>query len=385
MYSVSSSFVYLAAQKNATWQRLLTIGGSDYSDKVLAWPVIERAWDDCSPGSVTIDLSNADRTFNFFLTAGEKLHSAVLIKLGLNGEYITVMGGTTDALQFHDEICTATIIDKFKKLADRIVGSTTVPVAYISSSYLVNDLAWYLCTSHGGLSAIASTSNPDIDYASFQAWTAVFSYDNVRIRGNFTGQSAAELLKKIATITQSAVHIENDKIKFGRFSLVGSSAISITDDNTIAGTQTMDERDLINKFYVGADYDVSSKFYRVTVNDMSSASIVIYGLKEDTLNEECVWYVDSASALNFAQRMVETCKIIQPKMRADMPLMATHITIGDTIYMSDSHLQIADTYRVMAETLDMDRGSRSLLFDQTQYQSAFRLDFSTLDGVDILT
>lgn len=384
MYSVTSSFIYEAAQQNAMWQRKLMVGSSDYSAFVMQWPSISRAWDDCAPGLVTIDLSNAGQTFNFFLGDGTLLHADCSLQLGLNAEYISLLSGTVDALRFRDGKCSMTLVDKFKKLADRRIGDLTTPKDYTGSDYMAHDLAWYIVTSHGGLSALTSTSNPDIDYASFGSWTAVFSADNIRMKAQFTGQTASEMLRKIAFLTQSAIWIENNRLKFVRFSIADSSAMSFNDSSVIDGEMTMDERDLVNKMYVGANYNVTSMSYPITVNDSSSSSISRYGYKERIINETFVWLADSNSALNFAQRMVLSGRELVPQVSIDAPLQGIHITIGDTIAVTDPLLQVSDSYRIMQETINMDTGKKSYVVDQSQYLLGFTLDYSALDSVDVI-
>ena len=408
MYSVSSAFVSQAALQLAPWKRKFTIGSSDYSAFVLGWPTITREWDDCAPASVTINATNAAWTFNFFINDGATLHTSCSLQIGFeyvarmfdsaffdaaffdmatsisSTEYIRLLDGTVDSARFKDEKCSITLIDKFKQLADRVIGDSTTPTNYTSSNYLVNDLAWYVCTSHAGLSALTSTNNPDIDYASFGSWTSVFSADNVRMNAQFTGQKASEILKKIALLTQSAIWIENNKLKFMRFSLTDSAQTTLGSTNTIDGTQVMDERMLVNKAYVGAGYNVTSKSYAITVSNIDSASVVRYGLKERQINEDRIWYVDSVSALNLAQRTVTTGRDLLPQLTTISPLQAIHVTIGDAIALSDEHLQLSDNYRVMSERIDMDKGTKEFTFDQTQYTSAFRLDYSALDSSDIL-
>lgn len=385
MYSVTSQFISLAASKTAIWQRKFTIGGSDYSNHVMQWPTISRAWDDCAPGLVTIDLSNADQTFNFFLSDGTLLHAACSLQLGLSDEYITMLAGTIDALRFRDGKCSMTLVDKFKKLSDRRIGDLTTPTNYTGSDYMAHDLAWYVCTSHGGLSALTSTNNPDLDYASFGSWTAVFSLDNIRMKAQFTGQTTSEMLKKIAYLTQSAIWIENDKLKFVRFSVADSSAMSFDDTTILDGETVMDERTLVNKMYVGANYNVTSMSYAITVNDSSSSSISRYGYKESIINEMFVWLADSNSALNFAQRKVLQGKELKPQINIDAPLQGAHITIGDTIAVTDAQIAVSDTYRIMNETINMDTGRKTFGIDQSQYLLGFTLDISALDSSDVLT
>ena len=295
MYSVSSSFLSRATSKTAPWSRKFLIGSSDYTNRVLSWPVIARRWDDVVPSTVTIDLSNADQMFNFFLPDGTLLNTNCTLQMGFTDEYLSLMSGTIDALRYKNEVVSLTLINKFKKLSDRIIGDLTSPAIYTNSDYMVHDLAWYVCTSHSGLSALTSTNNPDIDYASFTSWSSVFSADNVRINARFTGNVASAMLKKISELTQPAIWVENDKLKFMRFTIADSAAMSFDDSATIGGTQTMDARSLLNRCYVGAAYNVTSMTYGITVSNADSSSISRYGAKERIVKEEATKFVRAPS------------------------------------------------------------------------------------------
>lgn len=574
MYSVTDAFKQIASRTNAAWQRKFTIGSSDYSDDVLKWPTIERRWDDVSPLTITIELSNEDRMFNFFMQDKTLLHNQCAIQLGLpigmnllkysqefnnasgwtasnctvtanstlapdgtmtadtltdataaafgsdsqsvtvpndsasyvlsvyvkkttggtapilginfglaggtavtgnirfnsdtggssgtatiidegsywriyrsiannssgntscsiniypasgvslaggdtatatgsavlwgmqleigtvpttynltvgsalsssTTEYITPFSGTIDAVRYTGGKVSMTLVDKFKQLSDRVIADTTTPQSYTSSSYMVHDLAWFICTSHGGFSALTSTSNPDIDYQSFSSWTSVFSADNVRMQAQFTGQKPMEALKKIALLTQSAIWIENDKIKFIRFSLTGSATATLNDAGINNAEHILDDRELINTFHVGANYDITSRSHGITVSESSSSSISRYGLREDNSMENYIWLVDSVSALNLAQRIINTKKEITGGFTINAPLHSVASTIGDTIVYVDSLLQINDTFRIMGETLDLDTGTKVYAVDQTQIMNGFILDVTSLDGTEILT
>lgn len=385
MLTVTSSFLSRAASKNAPWARKFLMGTSDYTSRVMSWPTVLRKWDDVVPSTVTIDLSNADKTFNFFLTDGTLLTTNCTLQMGFADELLSLMSGTIDAIRSKDEVISLTLINKFKKLSDRIIGDLTSPTLYTNSNYLVHDLAWYICTSHGNLSALTSTNNPDIDYASFNSWTAVFSADNVRMNARFTGNAATSMLKKIALLTQSAIWVENNKLKFVRFTAADSSSVTLNDSTTIDGTQTMDARALVNRCYVGANYNITSATYAITVSDANSSSISRYGAKERIFKEENIWYVDSASAINLAQRTVLTNREIEPRLTIESPLQAVHLTIGDTIAVIDSHVGLNANYRIMEESVNMDSGRKIYVADRSQYTPAFQLDFSSLDSLDILT
>jgi hypothetical protein len=392
MYSVSSSYAFEISQKNARLRRTLTIGGSDYSSFVMKWPLIEKHWDALVPQTVTIDLSNATAAFSFLNADPTKMRNAVALKLAVvnsagtvSSDTITMFAGTIDAARFVDANCSLTMIDKFKKLAERKIGSTTVPTNYTSSSYLIHDMAWYACTSHGGLSALTSTSNPDIDYASFTSWTAVFSIDNVRVKAQFTGQQPLEVLHKLSVLTQSAIFIENDKLKFVRYSIADVASVSLTNENVLGYSGTLDDREVVNKALVSADYNVTSQSFAITAYDVSSSSQVNYGLRESLLAETFVWLTDSASALNLAQRIVHTRSAVKSKFIVRSTMVNALQTIGDAVIYTNPILAESDSFRIMGETVDLDNGSKQFFIDQSQYFGGFTLDVSALDSVDILT
>lgn len=387
MYAISSDFQLAAEAKNAAWVRKFTIGSSDYSAFVNRWPSISKKWDGLSPQTVTIDLSNEGRTFNFLITDPTKMRNTSTLSIGptvSSASLLDIFAGTIDSIRFGGGGCAVTLIDKFRKLTDRKIGDSSTPTNYTSSSYLIHDMAWYACTSLGGLSAVASTNNPDIDYLSWSSWSSVFSADNVRCKAHLTGQTPLELLRKLSTLTQSAIYIESDKIKFSRFIQVSSTFRTLDDARVLDAAATLDDRQLVNKAWVSANYDVTSRAFGITVYDQSSSSQASYGLRETLVSEELVWLTDSVSALNLAQRQIISNSTIAPRFSVRSPLHALDMTIGDPVRFTDALLQVDDTYRIMEETLDMDSGVKTYGIDQTQFFSGFRLDISALDSVDLL-
>lgn len=389
MYSATSAFAGEIAKKNIKPLREFLIGTSDYSSFVMTWPSIGKNWLELAPQSVTINLSNAAKTFNFFKSDPTKLRTSSSIKLGVqyvgSSELITIYAGTTDAIVYNNAECSLTLIDKFRRLSDRKVGDTTSATLYTSSNHLIHDMAWYACTSLGGLSAITSTSNPDIDYTSFSSWTSVFSTDNVRVRGRFTGQQPIEILKKIALLSNSAIYIESDKIKFARFNVSDPASLTLDSTTVLNASMTFDDRSVINKAWVSGDYNVTSNTFGITVSDTNSASVATYGLREEIAAETSLWFVDSNSAINLAQRITFVKKEAYGKLQIESTLFPMLHTIGDAIIYNDPLLDINDTYRIMSDTLDMDSGKKMLSIDRSQYLRAFTLDISALDSSDVLS
>ncbi len=320
------------------------------------------------------------------------------------GEYLTTFAGTIQSVQYNNgvsrggagegstaagngsAIAELTLIDKFINLATRVCGDATTPINYTGSNYTVQDMAWYICTSYGGLSAITSTSNPDIDYASFGSWSSVFSADSTKMQASFSGQKPVELLQKISNLTQSAIGIENNKVKFARFNLT-SSATSVFDESSVIDTLvTLDMTGLINKMSVGALYNVSSQSYGITVTAIDTPSVNSYGIHQDNSMETNIWLVDSVSANNLVQRTLFSGKTILPSFQMTTPLQAIASTIGDILLYSDAQLGISSqAYRCMAEDLDLDGGTKTYYMNQTMLANVFRLDYSSLDSSDVLT
>lgn len=385
MYSVSSSFISQMSEKHVRPVREFYIGSSDYAHDVTKWPVLKKRWDDLRPQTVTIEATNEDGAFNFLLSEPVKMRAVCQLNYGVSSETLTIFSGTADSIRYSGGGVAITLVDKFKKLSERKIGDSTTPVAYTSSAYLVHDMAWYLCTSMGGLSAVGSTNNVDLDYASWTSWSAVFSADNTRVKANFTGQNPLEALKKIGILTQSSIFIEEDRIKFARFSLVGSDSATLNDSNIIDISATIDDRNIINKAYVSADYDVTSRQFKINVYDQSSGSIADNGIREKLFAENFIWFTDSVSALNLSQRVIATNSAYRSMLSVRVPANEViAMTIGDTLAVVDSQLGISTSMRIMGESFDMDAGLKIFDIDQTQYSNAFLLDISILDGSDVL-
>lgn len=410
-YDVSSNFLSKLADPFAEVGRRFTIAGSDYSSYVSSWPKFKRSWNDIRPKALTLNLANEEQTFNFFRDDRTLLTSNCEVQMGIDEddilateagsllttedgqtlnesifeEYISVFAGTMEKIKYAKGSCRITINDKFKQLGEKIIGDSDVPVDYTGSSYLVSDLAWYICTSHAGYSSIQSSSNPDIDYDSFLTWSNVFSSDNVLVKAYFDGQNANVALRKIGRITQSAIFIKDNKISFHRFSLTDSNQTDFNSSNIAGLEDTIDNRNIVNKQYVFGNYDVSSKTYGIAVNNESTSSVNSYGLREIVEKDPVVWYVDSVSCLNLAQRSTLTKDEPYDDIVINSSLIGLTRQVGETATVVDSLLGINDSYRIMEVDLDTDKGKMNFRVERTQIIGAFILDVSELDGADVLT
>lgn len=385
-FNVSSSFISQTRSKKFDPVRTFTIASSDYSERVLKWPKFNFKWDDIRPKNVQLRLSNEDGGMNFLRNDKTLMRGTSILAMGIVGETIELFEGEITDIEFNKGICTVTITNKFQQLSDRKMGTSDSPVDYTTSNYLPSDMAWWAITSYGGYSTVQSTSNPDIDYTSFNDWAAIFSGDAVLVQGIFDGQKVTEVLRKIARNTHSAIFINQNKLHFHRFGIADASVTSLSDTEVMNAKLRFSTRDVINRQLVSGDYDVDSDFHQFTVFDESSVSVDSFGLKENIVKDVNFWYVNSQSAINFAQRRILANADPDDRILVDTTLVGLPRVIGETIYYEESFFGISESYRIMAQDIDMDKGKTSFDIDRTQLTNAFILDTSTLDNtVEVLT
>jgi len=388
---VTSWFIDQAESHTSEPVRKFYIGNSDYSDYVHRWPSFSRTWDSVRPTNLTVNLSNEDKTFNFFISDRINLVNSCSIQLGYThitsgDELIDFYNGMITKVSYGNGTAKISIEDKFKPLSEKLIGTQDTPIDYTGSNHLPSDLAWYICTSHGGLDATQSSANTDIDYDSFQTWAAIFSSDAVYLEGRFTGQKCTDALRRISRVTRSSINIKANKIAFQRFSLVDSLSTVITEDSNLGITLDLDDKSIINKQHMLFNYDTTSKYHSNSLIHINTMSVNSYGAHEEVEKDNKVWYVDSPSANNAAQRTVLTKGLPYNSLEVITAANGIVSEIGDMIQLTESHLDIsAETYRIMSSKYNLDTLKCSFKIDASQLNNAFVLNTSSLNGSDILS
>lgn len=282
-------------------------------------------------------------------------------------------------MSYRDSAASISIIDKFKNFSERLIGDREEPVDLTSGNYLPSDIAWIAITCYGGLSSIESTSNPDIDYETFNEWAYVFSLDTVYVHGHFTGQKITEILKTIGRSTSSSIFEENGKINFARYSISSVEPFSL--DTVYSVQLDIDDSKVVNKQVVSAAYDVDSEIFDITVSDTKTASVNSFGLHEQLEESKRFWYVNSSSALNFSQRMTSIYGEPYERYRVRAPMQPLGQSIGDTLNFNyNLYSTGGNAYRIMGYEIDIEKAEFRLDVDATQLTSQFILDDS-VDGL----
>lgn len=387
-YSVSSWFIDTAASVAPTIKRTFTIAGSDYSSRVQGWPTISQKWDNLKPTTITLGLANNDGGLNFFKTDKTNLRSQCIIKFGFThassgDELITMFSGKSSRVVFEDGKLMLTMDDKLRQLAERLIGASQS--AYVwPASYYPSDIAWAVCTSFGGLSSVASTSNPDIDYTAYTTWKALFSGDSIIMGGRSEGKSCLEILRNLARHTRSAIFMKEDKLSFNRFTTANTDTTMLDNNSIVKTSLSIDDTDIINKQWVYANYDATSRYWPINVHDVKSASVNSFGLRENVEKDETVWYVNSLSALNLAQRITQTAGLPYDRLMVETTLVPIHRHLGEIVQTIDVQIDVSEGWRIMQRDFNLDTGRIKLTVDVSQINTPFLLDVSSLDGSDLL-
>lgn len=387
---VSSWFVAQSLARASRPKRVFTVGGSDYSQRVTRWPSFKRTANEIKSINLSVPLANTDGGLNHFYENTYNMQQACAVQLGFThpesgDELVTIYSGFLKNVSYSGKHCTLKLKDRLWSFTERKVGDSDNPVTF--GTQLPSDVAWTLCTCYGELSAVQSTSNPDIDYDSFALWAATFSADTVQCQARYEGQKITEALERLGRMTDSAVWIEGDgKVTFRRFTEPDSRDFVLTRDEYTDLAIDVEGLRLQNRQHVYWDYAPASDYWQRSVVAEDDTSVNTFGVHEDVIKDPTVWYVNTDSALNLAQRKVLLLK--QPPKRFDVKtgLVGIQHQLGETVRLVDPFCGITSGsgWRFVEQQIDLDRGQARYEMDEATTANAFYLDVSYLDGDDRL-
>lgn len=364
------------------WSTSMSVSKFGVTDVGSWW----RVW---AMGSHPLDSSSLDISLWLY---GDSLNSTVTslgvwgAQLSWGDESIDLFTGTVGEVSFKDASVSLRLVDKIQKLSDRIVGTSNSAAVFSSSTMLPSDILWTSVTCYGGYSSVKSSNNPDIDYNAFLAWAAVFSADQVYMGASFKGTTVTEVLRKIMQNTHSTSYLVGNRLFLARWTTVNTFAPTLTSDQIKSLGIKIRADALVNKSWVEFDYKTNSNFWNGAVFAANTPSVNSYGIRESITRDESIWYVSSANALNMAQRILFVNALPYEEVSVDSTLYPLSLTVGDTLVAVDPHLDLSEGWRVMGMSVNVDQGSITLDINgsQTFTNTSFLLDYSALDGSDIL-
>lgn len=369
-------------------ERRFLIGASDYTDRVISWPVVKRTVREFKSQRIKVKLSNHDGGLNYILDNYSTLQSSCTLQFGLTHptsgtEYIDLYNGKVHRISFDNDVCVVHTRDKFFKI-EKKEFTTLLSVA----SYFPPSLAWVALTSYGLLDNTASTSNIDIDYTSFLEWSEVFSTDNVYIAAVAEpGVEISDFIKQIFDYTDSSIWISGDnKLHFKRFSDASSLDFTLSYDELLNIQVAIDTDNVINDVYVDFLYNTTSRSYAATYHSVDTTSVNSFDTLQRTIRETNVWWANSVHAGIVADRI-----ILRYKDPPKIPVMKTGLNtvlrdVGDTLKVSIPlyDMSSGSGFAFNEQEININDGAITYRADQSLVLNGFRLDFSTLDGTDLL-
>lgn len=387
--AASSWFIEQTKAKESDPVVRFTMAGSDHSSRVIKWPTIRRDAEKFTPLNIGIQLSNADGLYNSFYSQIYTINTSCSIDVGFTHptsgyEYVRVYTGKVQKVSYPDQAnISLSLYDKIYDLSQIKVGQSDAPASF--TSQIPSDIAWTLCTSYGNFSSTQSSANLDIDYESFQKWSASFSQDNVVATAIFKGTKVTEALAAVADHTDSYVWVDGwGKIVFERFTENSSTDFTLEEGQYSSIKMNIDNTRVVNRQYVSYNYSISSDYWQNQLSAVNTTSVNSFGVQDNIFESSKIWYTNSSHASNIANRRVSRWGTPPRNFEIDVPLFGIDRKPIDMIRFVNSFFTVtsATGWRISAQEVTLDPKKIKVRYKTNEgfVANAFYLDVSELDG-----
>ena len=367
---------------------VFTFANSLFSDRVVSYGPISRDATEIVGGTMQVTLSNADQLFNDFYVDKTAFLRAGDFAFGFSTESATndteqLFGGVLTDLKYRESKLTLTLQDRLARLIDKKVGSDESPVSFVNTNVSAADLGFWLASSFGGLSGVQSTSNPDIDYASFLAWKGIIDGDSTVVNAHFTGQDVIESLEVLQKLTDSTIYAEGDnKVYFNKWSGAASlDTITVTDSHIVGRVDLQVQgTTIVNKVDVLLGYDVNSDTWAGQISKQNTASVNTFGEQQFVFDNTTIWYPNSVTAINLAERIVFRRAEPNRIFEVPTPLRYLDAQLGDEVAFTSRVYSINnETFNLLGYEIDIEAKTQMLKLDEGFGRGAGRLRGFVLD------
>ncbi len=388
---VSSWFVEQARQPYVAARRRLLLAGCDYSEWVLRWPAVAAHLQTIDLGTAALTLSNVGRRFNSLVDGGALLTTSAELALGLThpvsgDEWLVLYTGQPSQVAFsaNGAEVRLQLQGKTRGLTDMALGSvaTSAGLDYTTSAYYPADLAWYLVTSWGGLSAVQSDSNPDLDYAAWARWRDADLVRDVRVKGYFTGEKIYQALADLAELDAIGIGFRQEQLRFadlhGPFPPGGALPL----EHALDVALTVDPARLINAFTVEAAFDPATGRYAAELTAVHSGSQARYGARSGRFGPRGVWFASGNDGRYYVEEQVRFHRDPWPAVAVRASLAGgLHLAAGDVVTLTHTHLGISSReFRILAQEVDLQEGTLRMDLEPARHRSwEFQSQVSTVN------
>tara|TARA_Y100000592_G_scaffold62246_1_gene97256 strand:- start:30761 stop:32401 length:1641 start_codon:yes stop_codon:yes gene_type:complete len=351
--------------------RQFTFNNSILSSRVTEYSSVTRNYKEVVAGGFSVRLENASKLMNEIIEDRTKFRKDGEISYGYQfnpthidfgcvgkGELIEVDYDQAEVnMQFKNKLDNLSEIKVSTDLTSRQGAS------FVGSVYNPADLTFDILTSNSYGAQLDNTTSPanaDINYNSWLDWKNSLGSESIVVQAFFpVDLDYVRALQGIAETTDSAIYVEsNNKLTFLR-KITGAESFSATvnDEDIISITAKGDAFDMANEFTVPISFTVASNSvtgFRQTITFQNTASVNSFGKISKTTTQNVIWYVDSASALNLAQRIVGRRRRPEVALTVKTPLKYMQQQLGDLIFVTHDALNLNDEpFTMIGQTIDI--------------------------------
>jgi hypothetical protein len=396
-FVVTSWFIDQTSMAASTVTRKFTLAGSDYTDRVRKWPVIKYDIENIKSITPAIQLDNTDGEFNSWVSNPTLLPDSStntsrvgILSVGFShptsgDELIAVYNGNLKTTRFNKDVLTLAFKDKLFNLSEFVVGDDDNPVTNSGAATDVQSVMWFLLTTYGRYDTTSGTSNSDIDWATWSTWQAGLNDDNVQIEYNWTGEKVFDAVKTVLEWTDSYVYVDGaGKVRISRIDEASANDKLLDNDQFEDIFIELDEKRLVNRQGVFGLFNADSDSWGINFFGVDSDSQTTYGLRENIIKDETVWFATSADASVLSNRRLASLSDVPRIFTVKTPLIGLEQEVGDTLRLTETTsfygVTSADAWRITRYNLDMDKNTTEFELNTAWAFEGFYLDFDFLDG-----
>ncbi|MDH4249446.1 MAG: glycoside hydrolase, partial [Deltaproteobacteria bacterium] len=377
---VSSWLLEQLTQQRSQPVRRFTLGGCDYSDYVLRWPVLQYRADTIDLGTTQLEISNPRNSFYFFVGCDRALTTSAEISLGFmhptsGEETLTLYQGVPTHFQFAagGSRLRLQLQGQTRRLTNAVLGSDieSKGLDFTGSAHLPCDLAWTLITSFGGFSSVKSSSNPDLDYPSWEAWLQSDRLKDVRVHAYLTGEKVYQVVNALAILDSRMITFQKGRILFsGMHQSWGERGQLMSLDQVLDLSWQGDPSQVINQFTVEAGYQPSKGKFLDSVTRADSDSMAAYGIHSGRYGSRGVWFVNGTDGYYLAEDQVRFYRQPQLVVTAGLPLGEGLVQeVGTVVWLVHSGFSPqGENFRITAQEIDLNSGRVNLRFEKARHR-----------------
>ena len=369
---------YFQSQNESTNPQDITVdflfNQQEYSNRVTRYPNITRNYKDVVGKDWNITLENASKTMNQILSertlfknaAGEVRFGYMQTANSFNN--VCMGGGVLIRATYENNKVIASFRNRMNILSQVNLSTDTQSkggVYFDDAEYNPADLVWTALTANSfgaKFSSIESYTNPQIHYDSWKTWKDTLTGESITCMG-FIPESVNYLkfLQNVAEMTDSAIYVEADNRIYFKRNLTGVDSFSATvsEADIIQIKTTGDAYDMCNRYTMPlslkvtdnkVDYEAPNAF----VTFANSASVNSYGGVTKKPTNNYLWYTNSATAKNLADRILFRRKEPETAITITTPMKYQQQQLGDIIYIYSDEIDFQDqAYTLIGTNVDL--------------------------------